>query len=126
MSESAEASAFPRRFPRRGEIYDVDLGEPRGAVQAYKRPALILSNDVGNEHARHVIVAAITTKIPKKPPSVSVVIPPGTLPHESTILCAHIFSVDKADLLRHRGDLPEADMKRVNSAVAKALSLKLG
>jgi mRNA interferase MazF len=125
VSESSAGSAFPRRFPRRGEIYDVDLGEPRGAVQAYKRPTLVVSNDVGNEHARTVIVAAITKKIPDKPPSVSVVIPAGVLPLQSTILCAHVFSVDKADLLRHRGDLDEADMRRVDAALAKALGLSL-
>lgn len=123
MTEPTEASVFPRRFPRRGEIYDVDLGEPRGAVQAYKRPCVVVSNDIGNEYARTVIVAAVTSKIPKNPPSVSVVIPAGTLPRESTILCGHIFSVDKQDLLRHRGDLPPQDMQRVDKALGKALSL---
>lgn len=114
---------FPRRFPRRGEVYDIDLGEPRGAVQAYKRPALVVSNDVGNQHGSTVIVAAITSRIPENPPSVSVVVSGGVLPLDSTVLCAHLFSVDKADLLRHRGDLDREDMHRVDEALAKALSL---
>ena len=48
---------------RRGEIYWVDFGTPRGSEQAGKRPALVIQNDVGNESSPTTIVAGITSKI---------------------------------------------------------------
>jgi mRNA interferase MazF len=115
---------FPRRFPRRGEIYQVDFGDPRGSAQAYERPALIVSNDVNNEHSPTVVVAAITTTLPKRPSSVTVVIPAGALPRESAILCTQLLTLDKQDLLRHRGDLDKVRMREVEAALLKALAIR--
>jgi mRNA interferase MazF len=52
-----------RRFPRRGEIYWVDLEPAQGGETKKKRPALVVSNDVGNEYSSVVIVAPITSKV---------------------------------------------------------------
>lgn len=116
-------SIFPRRFPRRGEIYQVDFGEPRGSAQAYERPALVVSNDTNNEHSPTVVVAAITKTLPKRPSSVTVVLPAGILPLDSAILCTQLLTLDKSDLMRHRGDLDQEKMRAVNAALVKALAL---
>ena len=48
-------------FPQRGEIYWVSLDPTIGSEIAKTRPALIISNDIGNQHADRVIVAPIST-----------------------------------------------------------------
>lgn len=54
------------KFPKRGEIYWVNLDPTLGSEINKARPALIISNNTGNELSRRVIVAPITssTKLP--------------------------------------------------------------
>src|ERR1700736_4764748 len=39
-----------------GEIYDVDLGPPRGPEPAFPRPAIVVSADVLNNSAGNLVV----------------------------------------------------------------------
>ena len=48
-------------FPRRGEIYWVSLDPTVGTEIAKTRRALVISNDIGNQHADRVIVAPLTS-----------------------------------------------------------------
>ncbi len=53
-----------KAFPKRGEIFWVNLDPTIGAETRKKRPGLILSNDIGNQMSSVVIVAlSITSKI---------------------------------------------------------------
>jgi mRNA interferase MazF len=101
----------------------VDFGEPRGKPQAYERPALIVSNDVNNQHSPTVVVAAITKKILDTQSSVHVVVAAGVLPLDSTVLCTQLLTIDKNDLQRHRGDLDPTNLEKVNAGLAIALGL---
>jgi mRNA-degrading endonuclease toxin of MazEF toxin-antitoxin module len=69
------------------------------------------------------VVAAITKTLPKRPSSVTVVLPAGILPLDSAILCTQLLTLDKSDLMRHRGDLDQEKMRAVNAALVKALAL---
>jgi mRNA interferase MazF len=52
-----------RQFPKRGEIYWVN---PTIGTEIKKtRPALIISNDAGNEISSRVVVAPITSSVKK-------------------------------------------------------------
>lgn len=52
---------------RRGQIYIASLGrEVIGSEQAGKRPVLIIQNDIGNKYSSTMVVAMISTKIPRK------------------------------------------------------------
>jgi len=48
-------------FPVRGEVWLVNWNPARGSEQAGKRPALVIQNDIGNEKAPTIIVAAISS-----------------------------------------------------------------
>lgn len=48
--------------PRRGEIHRVNLDATLGTEIARSRPALIISNDVGNQYSERVIVAPLTSQ----------------------------------------------------------------
>ena len=52
-----------KKFPRRGEIYWVNLDPSVGAETKKRRPGLIVSNDIGNEVSNIVMIAPITSKI---------------------------------------------------------------
>ncbi|MBM3465538.1 MAG: type II toxin-antitoxin system PemK/MazF family toxin, partial [Armatimonadetes bacterium] len=46
---------------RRGEVYLVDFGTPRGSEPTGVRPALIIQNDIGNDKSPTTIVSVITS-----------------------------------------------------------------
>lgn len=116
-------ATYPKAFPRRGEIYDVDFGTPRGSEQAGRRPALVVSNDVNNQRSPVIIVATITKTIPKKAYPFNVDLPAGVLPLGGTIYCGQLLTIDKTRLLRHRGELDDAKVAEVNRALCVALGL---
>lgn len=51
----------------RGEIYYADLDPHYGSEQGGKRPVIVIQNNTGNKFAPTVIVAAVTSKVTKKP-----------------------------------------------------------
>ena len=52
---------------RRGEIYFADLDPHYGSEQGSKRPVIVTQNNTENKFAPTVIVAAVTSKVSKKP-----------------------------------------------------------
>jgi len=60
-SKQNETNSLPR-FPRRGEIWDVDWSPGRGAEQQGIRPALVIQNDRGNASSTYplTIVASMS------------------------------------------------------------------
>ncbi len=52
-------------FPKRGEIYWINLEPTVGAETKKIRPCLIISSDIGNEYSPLVMIAPITSKVCK-------------------------------------------------------------
>lgn len=88
------------------------------------RPALVVSNDVANEHSPVVVVAAVTTTVPKKPYPFILEIPDGVLPRSSRALCNQLNTIDKQRLLRHRGDLPRDHLSALDGALCVSLGIR--
>lgn len=82
--------------PKRGEIYLVDLGngENIDSEQRGIRPAIILSNDVGNRMSSIVTIAPISTRNKKFKVHVPIGRESG-LKEDSFILTEHIRTVSK-------------------------------
>ena len=84
--------------PRRGEIFLVEFDAARGHQIQKNRPALILQNDIGNQHSPITIVAAITSKLSPTPYPVEMVVAPtkgNGLSLMSAIQLNQIRSVDR-------------------------------
>src|SRR4029079_2248079 len=64
-------------FPRRGELYWVDLDPTVGSEIAKRRPGLIISNDVGNQFSARVIVAPLTSRGTDRVYPFEVLVPSG-------------------------------------------------
>lgn len=115
-----------RGSPRRGELYWLDWNPVRGSEQAGRRPALVVSNDRGNETAPTVIVAALTSRISGRRYPFQVFVSARAvngLTSDSTILCHQLITVSKERLARPIGILPPNLMVRVDAALKVALGL---
>lgn len=112
------------KIPRRGELYWVQLDPVIGAEIAKTRPAVVISNDVGNEYSARVIVAPLSSSVAKVYPFESH-LPSGEggLTQDSKVLLDQIRSVDKSRLGKKIGTLTAARMADVERALKISLGL---
>lgn len=110
--------------PKRGEIHLVSFDPALGAEIQKTRPALILQNDIGNQHSPVTIVAAITSNVGRQGPTgVLVKAPEGGLTVDSIVLLNQIRTVDKRRLVKRLGVVRATTMKQVDQATMISLAL---
>jgi mRNA interferase MazF len=111
--------------PRRGEVYLVDFDPSRGAEIQKTRPALVIQNDIGNQHSPLTIVAAVTSSVPFRIPAFKILIdaPEGGLAVDSVVLLNQIRTVDRSRLGRRLGKLSSRTMARIDEALRISLGL---
>ncbi len=112
-------------YPQRGEVYWVSLDPAVGSETAKTRPAVIISNNIGNQHADRVIVAPITTAHHAKVYPFEVLLEPGEggVAQTSKIVLDQIRTVAKARLGSRLGMLPAARIEEVNRAIRLSLAV---
>ena len=112
-------------FPQRGEIYWVNLDPTIGSEIAKTRPALIISNDIGNQHADRVIVAPISTANVSKvyPFEVKLAAGEGGVSQPCKVLLDQIRTVDKSRLGARLGTIQKARIEEVNRAIRLSLAV---
>jgi mRNA interferase MazF len=122
---------------RRGEIYWIDWDPARGSEQAYtgtegRRRGLVVSNDIANEHAPVIIVAAMTTRQPSRPYPfvVSLSAAQTGLARDGAVNCLQLMTIarDRPSATSGRsprpaGRVPSERMEDVDQALKAALSL---
>lgn len=108
-------------YPKRGDVFWVQLDPTVGSEIKKRRPALIISNNIGNQISSRVIVAPITSSIKKILPfEVGIVI----FETKGKILLDQIRSVDKKRLQKNKITSINADkMLEVEEALKVVLSL---
>ena len=111
---------------KRGDIYYADLSPVVGSEQGGMRPVLIVQNDTGNRHSPTVIAAAITSQTGKAKLPTHIELSAHTcgLPKESVVLLEQVRTLDKRRLREHMGRLDEAQMQRVDNAIAVSFGLR--
>lgn len=95
-------------YPKRGDIYLVNFDPTIGSEIQKTRPALILQNDIANQHSPITIVAAITSQFDEKVVYLTEVFiksPEGGLGTNSVVLLNQIRSIDKQRLVKLLGKL---------------------
>ncbi|MCL5287076.1 MAG: type II toxin-antitoxin system PemK/MazF family toxin [Acidobacteria bacterium] len=110
---------------RRGDVFLVSFDPTLGAEIRKTRPALVLQNDVGNDHSPITIVAAISSKfeLPLYPVEVLVKVPEGGLSLDSVVLLNQVRSIDRQRLVRRLGRLKPDTMAKVNTAIQISFGL---
>ena len=96
-----------------------------GSEQGGVRPVLIVQNDVGNKYSPTVIAAAITSQQfkTKLPTHICVDAAVCGLSKDSVVLLEQIRTLDKQRLREKMGNLPDADMTRINDALSVSMGL---
>jgi len=101
-------------FPKRGEIYWTELEPVRGREIQKTRPALIVSNDIGNEMSQVVMVAPITSKTTRVYPfEVRITLNDK----QGKIVLNQCRAVDKSRLLNKMGSADNQTMQEVVTAI---------
>ena len=110
---------------KRGDIYYADLSPVVGSEQGGMRPVLIVQNDTGNRYSPTVIAAAITSQVNKArlPTHIELSSQKYGLTRDSVVLLEQIRTLDKRRLREHMGRLDEAQMQRVDNAIAVSFGL---
>ena len=113
---------------RRGEIYFADLDPHYGSEQGGKRPVIVIQNNTGNKFAPTVIVAAVTSKVSKKPnqPTPVLIEQNPAFSRPSVVLLEQIFTIDKERIQRLLGQTTPDEMYQINEALMNSLDLNGG
>lgn len=114
-------SAVNREF-KRGDIYYIKNIE--GAVDSEQkgtRPAVIVSNNIGNKHSPNISIAYLTTAEKKNQLPTHVEI--NSAKEKSIVLCECIKEVSKSRVLEYIGKVTAGEMELINRALAISLGL---
>ena len=107
---------------KRGDVFFVTENEMKIKApheQAGERPAIVISNDIGNLFSPTVIVVYLTSQLKKMMPTHVCI---AGLKKPSTALCEQIETVSKERLDNRIYRLSENEMQKID----KAISISLG
>lgn len=109
----------------RGDIFYYDFGSTAGSVQSGERPVLVLQDDIYNQNAPTVIVAAITSVVKKRYlPSHIFLGESYGLKKSSMVLLEQVRTVNKNELKDYIGTIDDEQLlKRISIALKKTLGL---
>jgi mRNA interferase MazF len=105
---------------KQGDVFWIDLDAPEGSEPGYRRPFVIVQNNVFNKsRINTVVVCTITSnlKLANAPGNVSLKKGEGGLPKDSVVNISQIITVDKAFLVEKAGTLPTAKIGQIIDGV---------
>ena len=110
----------------RGEIWWANLPEPVGSEPGYRRPVLVIQDDIFTQsRIRTVIVVVITSNIQLAAAPGNVLLPreASGLPKDSVANVSQILTLDKAFLVERIGSLPNSLQEEVDEGLRTILTL---
>ncbi len=108
----------------RGEVYDVDLGQPVGHEPAIRRPAVVVSVDiVNNSPGQLVMLVPLTSTAYGLRSHVEVEQGSSGLGHTSYARCDQLRVVSTARLSTRRGTIALEQMSAIDQALRFVLDL---
>ena len=110
---------------RRGEIYFADLDPHYGSEQGSERSVIVPQNNTENKFEPTVIVAAVTSKVSKKPnqPTHVLIEKNPAFSRPSVVLLEQIFTIDKERINSFMGMTSEWEMAQIEKALKCSLAL---
>ncbi|HAG82583.1 MAG TPA: mRNA interferase MazF2 [Cyanobacteria bacterium UBA12227] len=110
----------------RGEIWWANLPDPIGSEPGYRRPVLVIQDDIFNQsRISTVIVVAITSNTQLAEAPGNVLLPHGAsgLSRDSVANVSQIFTLDKTFLVERIGSLPDYLQEEVDEGLRTILYL---
>jgi mRNA interferase MazF len=105
---------------RRGQVWWVDFGEPRGSEPAFRHPALVIQrDDVNASRLATVVVCVLTSnKALANAPGNTLLRKRFTgLPRDSVANASQIATVNKDDLFKLAGTVPGHLLEKIASGL---------
>jgi len=102
---------------RQGDIYWVNLGEPRGSAPGYRHPHVVVQNNLFNaSRIGTVLVCPLTSNLRRAgaPGNVLLGKREAGLPKQSVVNVSQVFTVDRSQLGDYIGTL---SLRRVHEIV---------
>ncbi len=101
---------------RQGEIYWVNLSEPKGSEPGYRHPHIVIQNNLFNaSRINTIVVCSLTSNIDRANAPGNVLLNKGeaNLPKKSIVNISQIFTVNKSDLVEKIGQVSKNRMMEV-------------
>ena len=109
---------------RQGEVYWLDLGEPEGSRPGFRRPFVVVQNNVYNRgNIRTAVVCAVTGN-PRRmlsPGNVLLEVGEANLKLESVVVVSQLYTVNKSDLDERIGTLSMIRVRQILDGVKLVL-----
>lgn len=119
--EAIKNADVMERKIKRGDIFFTNAtGTEIGSEQKFNRPAVIVSNNLGNHYSKNVEVVFLTTK--NKKPMPTHVIVKSTV--ESTALCEEVTTVSKMRLGNYIRTCTPEEMAGIDKALRVSIGLE--
>jgi mRNA interferase MazF len=110
----------------RGEIWWANLPEPLGSEPGYRRPILIVQDDIFTQSRISTVIVVIITSntlLAQAPGNVLLPHEATGLPRDSVANVSQIFTVDKRFLVERVGSLPEHLQEEIDEGLRTILYL---
>lgn len=101
---------------RQGDVYWIDLEEPRGSGPGYRHPHVVVQNNLFNaSKIGTVVVCALTSNLGRAEAPGNVLLKKGeaNLKKDSVVNITQLVTVDKADLIEHIGTLSPVRVRQI-------------
>lgn len=104
----------------------VDLNDAIGSEQGGVRPAVIVQNEMGNEHSPTTIICPLTSKNKKMLPTHTVLTPVDCgITKDSVVLCEQVRAISKERLKKRLGMVSNMEkLEDINRKMIISLGLK--
>ena len=110
----------------RGEIWWASLPDPIGSEPGYRRPVLIVQDNIFNQSRINTVIVVIITsniKLSEAPGNVLLPVKATGLPKDSVANVSQVFTIDKTFLVERLGMLPEHLQEEVDDGLRTVLYL---
>lgn len=104
-----------------GDVYWIELGEPKGSEPGYSHPHVIIQNNLFNQsRINTVVVCALSSNLKRAEAPGNVRLDEGetSLPKPSIVLVSQIFTVDKTQLGDYIGTLHPRRVRQILNGMA--------
>jgi mRNA interferase MazF len=103
-----------------GDVFWIDLGTPSGSAPGYRRPFVVIQNNIFNRsRINTVVVCALTSNVKYAQMRGNVLLCQGeaNLPKESVANISQLYTVDKQELVEKLGTLNSQRVRQILDGV---------
>lgn len=105
---------------KQGDIYWVDIDEPRGSEPGFTRPFVVIQNNVVNKSRLNtVLVTALTTNLDRAKAEGNVLLNKGeaNLPKQSVVVVSQTIAIDRSLLREKIGTLSKHRIEEIVAGI---------